>query len=211
MCGIFAYIGSKQASPLLIEGLSLLEYRGYDSSGVALLENNVLKIFKEKGRAQNLKEKIDKENPRGSLGIAHTRWATHGEPSEINAHPHTDCQGKIAVVHNGIIENYQALKTLLEKEGHKFVSDTDTEVIAHLIEKFKDDDFEKAVLKALSFLEGTFGLAIIKQGQEKIIHWALLMLSAQRLRAKLKAVFTCTRVRRLAWLQPRHSLAKLPP
>ncbi|PIU14448.1 glutamine--fructose-6-phosphate transaminase (isomerizing) [bacterium (Candidatus Gribaldobacteria) CG08_land_8_20_14_0_20_39_15] len=170
MCGIFGYIGSQKAAPLLIEGLKQLEYRGYDSAGLCLLEPDKLNTFKSKGKVEELAQKVSNENLFSSIGIAHTRWATHGEPSEINAHPHLDCQGRIAVVHNGIIENYQALKTILQKEGHKFISDTDTEVIAHLIEKFSDgNNFETAVLKALCLIEGAYGLAVLRQGENKII------------------------------------------
>ena len=170
MCGIFGYIGSQKAAPLLIEGLKQLEYRGYDSAGICVLEPDKLNTFKSKGKVEELAQKVSNENLFSSIGIAHTRWATHGEPSEINAHPHLDCQGRIAVVHNGIIENYQALKTILQKEGHKFISDTDTEVIAHLIEKLSDgNNFETAVLKALCLIEGAYGLAVLRQGENKII------------------------------------------
>ena len=170
MCGIFGYIGFQKATPLLINGLQQLEYRGYDSAGICLLEPNKLKTIKAKGRVGELSKKIANEILPATTGIAHTRWATHGEPSERNAHPHLDCQGKIAVVHNGIIENYQALKKLLEKEGHCFISDTDTEVVSHLIEKFcLNNNFEEAVLKTLALLEGAWGLAILKAGENKII------------------------------------------
>jgi len=170
MCGIFGYIGQQKATPLLIEGLRQLEYRGYDSAGICLLGLKNLKTIKAKGKVGELAKKLSGENLGSIAGIAHTRWATHGEPSEKNAHPHLDCSGTIAVVHNGIIENYQALKKLLEKEGHHFASDTDTEVISHLIEKFSSaNSFEEAVLKTLGLLEGTFGLAILRAGQNKII------------------------------------------
>lgn len=169
MCGIFGYIGEKRAIPFLIEGLKRLEYRGYDSAGVSVIEKGKLTTYKNKGRVLGLEQKTELAALSGTIGIAHTRWATHGEPSERNAHPHLDCKGEIAVVHNGIIENYGALKTLLEKEGHKLVSETDTEVISHLIEKFYQGNLEKAVGKALKFLEGTFGLAIISKNEQKII------------------------------------------
>lgn len=169
MCGIFGYLGERKAEPLLIEGLKKLEYRGYDSSGICVLENGSLQTIKAKGRVGALEEKPEMLNLFGNLGIAHTRWATHGEPSEINAHPHLDCQGKIAVVHNGIIENYAALKAILETGGHKFVSATDTEVVSHLIEKFYSGDLETAVLKSLSLLEGTFGLAVVCADETKIV------------------------------------------
>jgi len=170
MCGIFGYIGSQKAAPLLIEGLKRLEYRGYDSAGLCLLEKGQLKVLKAKGKVEDLAKKISNETLNSTTGIAHTRWATHGQPSEKNAHPHLDCQGKIAIVHNGIIENYQPLKLLLEKEGHLFISETDSEVISHLIEKFtQNNNLETAVLKTLEVLEGTYGLAILSDSENKII------------------------------------------
>ena len=175
MCGIVAYLGKKVAQPILIEGLKRLEYRGYDSAGVALLGSGTIRIKKAGGRISDLEEILDKPNRKEVLGLGHTRWATHGEPSTINAHPHLDYTGKIAVVHNGIIENYNTLKTWLETEGAKFISETDTEVIANLIGHFyaKGDDaegrkhsdgqnkFEWAIQRALCELHGTFGLAIV--------------------------------------------------
>ncbi len=161
MCGIVGYVGRQESLPILLEGLKRLEYRGYDSAGVAVLNGDGLKIQKAAGKISVL-EALLKANPTlGSLGIAHTRWATHGEPTTVNAHPHTDCHGKIAVAHNGIIENYSTLKKALEKEGHKFTTDTDTEVIAHLIEKFYQGNLEKAVAQSLRLLTGTYGLAVI--------------------------------------------------
>ncbi len=168
MCGIIGYIGFREASPLLINGLERLEYRGYDSAGICF-SDGVLKILKRKGKVEELKEIVEKTNNKAKMGIAHTRWATHGEPNEINAHPHSDNENKIAIVHNGIIENHYALRKLLEKEGYKFKTETDSEVIAHLISKFYLDDLEKAVIKALKFVEGTFGLAIISSKEDKII------------------------------------------
>src|SRR3989338_8956836 len=138
MCGIIGYIGEKEAGPILLEGLKKLEYRGYDSAGFCLLNSDGLKVIKKKGKISEFEGLKDLEASSSKLGIAHTRWATHGEPNEINAHPHLDCKGEIAVVHNGIIENYQALKELLKKEGHKFASQADSEAIAHLVEKFYD-------------------------------------------------------------------------
>jgi glucosamine--fructose-6-phosphate aminotransferase (isomerizing) len=126
MCGIVAYLGQKTAQPILIEGLKRLEYRGYDSAGVALLSNGVIKVKKTSGRIAALEAILDKPQPNETLGLGHTRWATHGAPNQINAHPHMDYTGKIAVVHNGIIENYSTLKTWLQNEGATFVSDTDT-------------------------------------------------------------------------------------
>ena len=169
MCGIIGYIGDKEIIPLLIEGLKKLEYRGYDSAGICVANNNKLYLLKKKGRIAELEKQPELSKIKGNFGIAHTRWATHGEPNEINAHPHLDCRGQIAVVHNGIIENYSSLKELLEKEGHKFSSQTDSEVIAHLIEKFYSGNLEEAVQEALKLVEGAFGLAIIHQNEEKIV------------------------------------------
>ena len=173
MCGIVAYLGKKVAQPILIEGLKRLEYRGYDSAGVALLSGSGMRIKKTSGRISALEEILDEPNVDDTLGIAHTRWATHGEPNTVNAHPHLDYTGKIAVVHNGIIENYATLKTWLQSEGAVFVSETDTEVIANLIGYFygRTDErlrqpagqnkFEWAVQRALRELHGTYGLAIL--------------------------------------------------
>ncbi|MHB0946906.1 MAG: glutamine--fructose-6-phosphate transaminase (isomerizing) [Sedimentisphaerales bacterium] len=173
MCGIVAYLGKKPAQPILIEGLKRLEYRGYDSAGVGLMNNGVIKITKSSGRISVLEELLEPINQAEVLGIGHTRWATHGEPNTINAHPHLDYTGKIAVVHNGIIENYSTLKTWLISEGCKFSSQTDTEVISNLIgylyaghnEKGTptagQNRFEWAVQRALNELVGTYGLAII--------------------------------------------------
>jgi glucosamine--fructose-6-phosphate aminotransferase (isomerizing) len=175
MCGIVAYLGKKVAQPILIEGLKRLEYRGYDSAGVALLGIGAIKIKKTSGRISALEEILDEPAAAETFGIGHTRWATHGEPSDVNAHPHLDYTGKIAVVHNGIIENYGTLKTWLQNEGTEFASETDTEIIANLIGYFyakNDKDkggnqsdgqnkFEWAVQRALRELHGTFGLAIV--------------------------------------------------
>ncbi len=175
MCGIVAYLGKKAAQPILIEGLKRLEYRGYDSAGVALLGGGTLKIKKTGGRIAALEAILDKPDAAETFGIGHTRWATHGEPNTVNAHPHLDYTGKIAVVHNGIIENYGTLKTWLQNEGASFASETDTEVIAALIGYFYakcledeghalhngQNKFEWAVQQALRELHGTFGLAIV--------------------------------------------------
>jgi len=169
MCGIVAYLGKKAAQPILVEGLKRLEYRGYDSAGVALLNDGTIKMQKTKGRISALEEILDPHSEADSIGIGHTRWATHGEPNTANAHPHADYTGKIAVVHNGIIENYATLRTWLQNEGATFASETDTEVIANLIGYFyaKEDEeagpnrFEWAVQRALRELHGTYGLAIL--------------------------------------------------
>jgi glutamine---fructose-6-phosphate transaminase (isomerizing) len=171
MCGIVAYLGRKAAQPILVEGLKRLEYRGYDSAGIALLRDGGLCIKKTSGRISALEQILDGVRGRDTLGIGHTRWATHGEPNTVNAHPHTDYTGKIAVVHNGIIENYSTLKTWLRSEGVAFLSQTDTEVVANLIGYLycnhdagvcgSQNQFEWAVQQALRKLHGTFGLAIM--------------------------------------------------
>ena len=161
MCGIVGYIGEKQAATLLVDGLKRLEYRGYDSAGVSLMNGNGVETRKAKGKIAMLEKAIGKSPIHGNVGIAHTRWATHGPPNEANAHPHHDCTGKISVVHNGIIENYGPLRAMLKKTGHTFVSDTDTEVLAHLIEAAFDGNLEDAVVDALALVEGTYGIAVI--------------------------------------------------
>lgn len=163
MCGIVGYIGYREAAPILIDGIKRLEYRGYDSAGIAVIEKDGLKHLKTPGKIAKLEEKLGKEFSSGTIGISHTRWATHGEPNQKNAHPQFDCKGKIAVVHNGIIENYSYLKEKLREEGHRFTSETDTEVIAHLIEKYMSNNLESAVREALKQLEGAYGVAIISQ------------------------------------------------
>ena len=167
MCGIIGYIGEKPAQDILLNGLKRLEYRGYDSSGMALLLSgkDAISVRKSPGKISALENLLHKKPLTGSVGIAHTRWATHGSPNQINAHPHTDCKGEIALAHNGIIENYRKLKAELIKEGHKFTSQTDTEVIVHLIEKFyrNSTPLEEAVRKALAKLEGSFAIAVVSQ------------------------------------------------
>lgn len=161
MCGIVGYIGPKEAVPILVEGLEKLEYRGYDSAGVAVASNGSIEIFKKEGKLRALKDDINGQIYSANVGIGHTRWATHGRPSDENAHPHTDCTGKIAVVHNGIIENYLHLREWLQSQGHVFISETDTEVLPHLIEEYYEGDLLEAVLKATSKLEGSFALAVV--------------------------------------------------
>jgi glucosamine--fructose-6-phosphate aminotransferase (isomerizing) len=161
MCGIVGYIGKQDAKEILINGLKRLEYRGYDSAGIALLNDKEIIIKKSVGKVQNLENKVTDIEDNFFTGIAHTRWATHGEPTEINAHPHKDCSSKIAVVHNGIIENYNILKKYLIEKGHKFISETDTEVFAHLIESNYKGDFLEAVLLSLKECVGSFAFAIL--------------------------------------------------
>ncbi len=169
MCGIIGYVGIEPVKNILIEGLKKLEYRGYDSAGICILDEGTFVIKKKVGPVIGLEKALVDEVSQGLIGIAHTRWATHGAPSECNAHPHFDCQEKIAVVHNGIIENYQALKKILIKEGHKFSSETDSEILAHLIEKFYQGNLEKAVAKALALVEGSYGLVAICLSEKKIV------------------------------------------
>lgn len=163
MCGIVGYVGVKDATPVLINALKKLEYRGYDSAGIAVLNDEEIIVRKAKGALKFLEEKIASETIKGSLGIGHTRWATHGEPSEINAHPHTNVSGTIAVVHNGIIENYTKLKAWLQSQGVIFKSQTDTEVVAHLINYYYEEtgDILKAVLNSMKKLEGSFALGVL--------------------------------------------------
>jgi glucosamine--fructose-6-phosphate aminotransferase (isomerizing) len=161
MCGIVGYIGKNQAIPILIDGLKRLEYRGYDSAGIAMISDSELIIQKMAGRVSALENSVKKQDHKSTMGIAHTRWATHGEPTDQNAHPHTDCKGRIAVVHNGIIENCNALREYLKQRGHKFRTKTDTEVLAHLIEDNYEGDLLKAVRISLLEVEGTYGVAIL--------------------------------------------------
>ncbi|MBC2579591.1 glutamine--fructose-6-phosphate transaminase (isomerizing) [Clostridium sp. DJ247] len=162
MCGIVGYMGKRQASSILIDGLSKLEYRGYDSAGVAILdEDGKMHVSKCKGRLANLESKLAEEPIKGAIGIGHTRWATHGEPSDVNSHPHTNEKQTISVVHNGIIENYLHLREWLMSKGYKFVSETDTEVIPNLIDYFYDGDILDAVMKAVSKMEGSYALGVI--------------------------------------------------
>jgi glucosamine--fructose-6-phosphate aminotransferase (isomerizing) len=161
MCGIIGYVGREKAVPLLMEGLKRLEYRGYDSAGIALLEDGGLIFEKCAGKIAGLEALLKNKKFESTTGIAHTRWATHGEPTDLNAHPHLDCQGNIAVVHNGIIENYRSLRELLGRKNHKFTSDTDTEILAHLIEEYYDGDLLEATQAALSQVEGTYGIAVL--------------------------------------------------
>jgi glutamine---fructose-6-phosphate transaminase (isomerizing) len=166
MCGIVGYTGYQQAQPILLNALKRLEYRGYDSSGVAV-RGSYISIFKDKVRVEKLAEIMPVLA--GTSGIGHTRWATHGEPSMVNAHPHQGCSSKIAAVHNGVITNYQSIKNQLIEEGHIFVSETDTEVIPHLIEKYYRGDFEKATIKALAELEGSYAIAVLIEDEDKMI------------------------------------------
>jgi glucosamine--fructose-6-phosphate aminotransferase (isomerizing) len=176
MCGIVGYVGSKQALPLLIEGLKRLEYRGYDSAGVAVLPDDepssngaALRVTKSAGRISVLEQMLDFDGTSATLGIGHTRWATHGAPNDRNAHPHLDASGRIALVHNGIIDNYQAIKTYLTSQGVKFDSDTDTEVLVQLVGRFYKGNLEQAVREALHEVQGTYGIAVVCADEPDVI------------------------------------------
>lgn len=161
MCGIVGFVGKREASPILIEGLSKLEYRGYDSAGVAILDGDKLNVTKCKGRLANLEDKLETTPLKGCVGIGHTRWATHGEPSDLNSHPHTTEDGTISVVHNGIIENYIHLREWLMTKGYNFASETDTEVIPHLVDYFYNGDLTDAVMKAVAKMEGSYAIGVV--------------------------------------------------
>src|SRR3979490_2379895 len=172
MCGIVGYVGKKRVVPIILDGLRRLEYRGYDSAGIAVAGNgDGLQICRAEGKLRNLEEAIRLKPIDGTYGIGHTRWATHGRPTEENAHPHRDCTGKIVVVHNGIIENYLDLKHELQQQGPRFVTETDTEIVAHLVEReVKDDGLENAVRRALLLMRGLFALVLISADDpEKIV------------------------------------------
>ena len=164
MCGIVGYYGTKDAVPLLLKGLKRLEYRGYDSAGLALLGDTGIEIMKKAGKVMDLERVVDDSVLKGTIGMGHTRWATHGEPNDTNAHPHLDQTGKFALIHNGIIENYSSIKTYLEKQGVQFRTETDTEVLVQLISLIYSKNgisFEKAVRKALKQVVGTYGIIVL--------------------------------------------------
>src|ERR671923_1045940 len=171
MCGIIGYIGGKQVLPILIDGLRRLEYRGYDSAGVAVVRDGTIELRRSAGKLSRLEEVIATNPVQGDYGVGHTRWATHGRPTEENAHPHRDCTGTIVVVHNGIIENYLDLKLELQSQGHRFVTETDTEIVAHLVEReMKKDGLENAVRRALMLMRGLFAVVLISADDpEKIV------------------------------------------
>ena len=169
MCGIVGYTGTQAAAPFLIEGLKKLEYRGYDSAGVAIMEPDGLRVVRRKGKVAALEQSVKSIHLTGTCGIGHTRWATHGKPSEVNAHPQTSCDGSIALVHNGIIENFAELREKLEAEGHRFVSETDTEVVAHLVEKAYQGDLLAAVRTATESIIGSYGLAVTCAAEPGVI------------------------------------------
>jgi glutamine---fructose-6-phosphate transaminase (isomerizing) len=161
MCGILGYIGQQKAFPILLDGLKRLEYRGYDSAGIAVIQDHQMVVYRCVGKVKDLEKAVWGKDLLGNIGVGHTRWATHGRPSEENAHPVTDCSGEIVVVHNGIIENYLSIKKRLQGKGHHFKSETDTEVIAHLIEEHLEDDLEEAVRKALQEIKGAYAIGVL--------------------------------------------------
>src|SRR5215204_1442990 len=171
MCGIIGYIGNRPVLPVLIDGLRRLEYRGYDSAGVAVVRNGQIELRRSAGKLARLEAVIDADPIDGEYGVGHTRWATHGRPTEENAHPHRDCTGRIVVVHNGIIENYLELKQELQKQGHQFKTETDTEIVAHLVEReMRDDGLEQAVRRALKLMRGMFAIVLVSvEDPEKIV------------------------------------------
>src|SRR5881409_4177534 len=161
MCRIVGYIGQRDAVPILMDCLKQLEYRGYDSAGIGVIQDGRLEIRRSEGKIANLERVLQKDPIRGQVGVAHTRWATHGKPSDENAHPHRDCSRSVAVVHNGIIENHTHLKKSLERDGHRFGSQTDTEVVAHLIEQYAGEGLEAAARRAAATLHGAYALGIV--------------------------------------------------
>ncbi len=175
MCGIVGYIGSREVSPILLDGLRRLEYRGYDSAGIAVLATNGdIEIRKSEGKLKRLVDSLNGQAPKGSVGLGHTRWATHGAPNDTNAHPHSDCSGRIAVVHNGIIENYTELRAELRERGHSFTTETDTEVLAHLIEQEllspgQTEDIVGAVQRSLSRVRGTYGIGVLDRRHPELL------------------------------------------
>ena len=170
MCGIVGYVGPKPVLPILMAGLKRLEYRGYDSSGVALLHNHSLIVTKTPGKIAQLEKLVDGLDLESNCGIGHTRWATHGAPNQLNAHPHTDTPEEIALVHNGIIENFRTLKEFLEQQGFRMKTETDTEVLVHLIRFNYNGDFTEAVRRALLQVEGTYGIAVVSsKDPDKIV------------------------------------------
>lgn len=184
MCGIVGYVGHKRVVPILLEGLKRLEYRGYDSAGLVYVENGRLLKYRAQGKLAELEELVEEcRECRSHIGLGHTRWATHGAPSTENAHPHSDCSGKLVVVHNGIIENYHSLRLQLQKKGHTFTSETDTEVLAHLIEEYLEDDLVAAVRYALQKVSGSFALGVLWAEQPDLLvavrHQSPLVLGVQ--------------------------------
>jgi len=167
MCGIVGYVGARDATPIIFNGLKRLEYRGYDSAGIAVIENGHIAVRRDAGKLDNLGALLHSDPMRGSIGVGHTRWATHGAANQINAHPHLDCAGRLVVVHNGIVENFLSLRQELQAKGHTFKSETDTEVIVHLVEQYLREGaaFEEAARQALNRLQGAQAIVLLNHGQ----------------------------------------------
>ncbi|MFN6038522.1 MAG: class II glutamine amidotransferase, partial [Bacteroidota bacterium] len=173
MCGIVGYIGTRDAYPVIVKGLHRLEYRGYDSAGIALIDHDQLNVYKCKGKVSDLEHHAENSNRKGNIGIGHTRWATHGEPNDVNAHPHRSQSKNLVMIHNGIIENYAAIKENLKKRGHKFESQTDTEVLIHLIEEIQNKEklkLGRAVMAALKQVVGAYAIVVMdKNNPDELI------------------------------------------
>jgi glutamine---fructose-6-phosphate transaminase (isomerizing) len=181
MCGIVGYTGPREAGPILLDGLRRLEYRGYDSAGIALVDNDGgLFVEKRAGKLSNLMAALGDSTPHAGIGLAHTRWATHGRPNDLNAHPHQDCSGTITVIHNGIIENFRELRDMLEAEGHRLTSETDTEAIAHLVEDAYAGDLAEAVRAALTRVDGAYALVVMHKGEPDRLVGARMNVTARR-------------------------------
>jgi len=167
MCGIVGYVGPREATPIIVKGLKRLEYRGYDSAGLAVVQDGRIEIRRDVGKLTNLEAMLVKSPVRGSIGIGHTRWATHGVPCSRNAHPHVDCRGEVVVIHNGIVENFLPLRRELIAEGHVFTSETDTETIPHLVEKYlaEGSDLEEAVRRSLGRIRGAHAVVVMSSRQ----------------------------------------------
>src|SRR5438128_12525867 len=163
MCGVVGYVGPRDAVPVLLDGLTRLEYRGYDSAGVAVLNGRGVETRKLAGRIAALRGRVAQDPIHGTCGIGHTRWATHGAPTERNAHPHADCTAALALVHNGIIENADVLRRRLEEDGHRFQTETDTETLVHLIEESPGETLEERVIAALDHVDGTYGIEVVAE------------------------------------------------
>src|SRR3954449_3201218 len=175
MCGIVGYIGPREAAPILLEGLARPESRGYDAAGIALVTTNGdMFVEKRAGKLSNLRTALMDGTPSAVVGLAHTRWATHGRPNDLNAHPHTDCTGEITVIHNGIIENFKELRDDLRARGHQLASDTDTEALAHLVEEAYEADLADAVRAALGQAHGAYAVAVMHSGEPDRLAWGRL-------------------------------------
>ena len=205
MCGIVGYTGPREAGPILIEGLKRLEYRGYDSAGIALVDDaGDLFVEKRAGKLVNLQTAIADRTPHAAIGLAHTRWATHGRPNDLNAHPHRDCTGEITVIHNGIIENFRELRDGLEARGHRLTSETDTEAIAHLVEEAYQGDLADAVRHALRQLEGAYAI-VVDAHRARATGWSAPARTCRSSSASATARASSPRTSRRSWPTPTRS------